>query len=47
MDQSWVGRMPEVEENEVEEVDSEQNLTQPEVAAHPEHNEAKGQRIVL
>ena len=38
-------RVPEVRRRQVEEIDDQQSLGDPEVAAHPEHDEAEEQQV--
>ena len=42
VDGAWGGGVAEVERRQVEEVDDEEELGEPEPAAHPEHEEAEG-----
>lgn len=47
MNHAWVGRVSEVQECEVEQIDDEQDFTDPEATTNPAHDEAKRQKVVL
>lgn len=47
MDQTRVGRVPEVQHDQVEQIDYEKDLCDPESTSHPQHDEAKCEEVVL